>query len=1143
MSKQTIYLISFVLVLGVALTSAANADDPNLVGYWKLDDEGTGTVLDYSGNDRSGTLLGGARLVPGLLGDAVEITATGDRVEITDYPGVTGTQSRTVSAWIKTETTGEIVSWGENSAGQKWIFRVQTSNGNAGAIRVEVNGGYSVGDTDVRDGQWHHVAAVLVDDGSPDANEIMFYVDGGEEVISAELDEPINTAPSGVVRIGEAPWGYRSFVGLIDDVRIYDGALTQGEIKALSSPLTATRPDPADGAKNVANALLQWTGSDMAAFHDVYFGTNPVTGPDEFIARQTGTIYFDAAGLAPGTTYYWRIDEVEADGTTIHTGDVWTFAPVPSTAHSPDPGDGSRFVDPNADLGWGAGAGGITRDVYFGTNQSDVANGTGDTFKVNQPFKTYEPGTLERSTAYFWRIDEVEADGTTKHTGDVWSFRTRPAMPVRDPNLVGWWMFDDEGTGTVIDYSGHGRDGTFHGTADFAPGYDGDALMLRNDSTDYVTIDGYKGVLRISNNVQHAFTITAWIKTNDGAGEIVGWGNASGRQRVEFRLDGGRLRVEHGSGNKRGDTDVDDNQWHHVALVVPEGADMEDTIFYLDGVVEPQRTMSNPGNKFNLTSNFDVQIGRRYNTDGRLLHGLLDDVRIYDKVLTADEIKFVMLRHDPMRSWDPNPANGSVLDVEHLTSLSWSAGEQAAEHDVYLGTDKDAVIFADTSDTTGILYRGRQNLGNESYTPPEALEWGTGPYYWRIDEYNTDATISEGRIWSFTVADYLVVDDFEDYNDYPPDEIWATWVDGYGVLTNGSTVGYPDPDWDAGEHYVETMIVHGGDQSMPYFYDNDFKYSEATITLSPPQDWTRKDVKELSLWFRGYLESASTLTEDPSGTYTMTARSGDIWGTSDQLHYVFKQLTGVGSIVAKVESMTNTSNSAKGGVMIRETLDPDSKHAFTFMRPDGGVRFNRRIEVGATTTNSVENGLAFPRWVKLERDISGLFTASHSTDGINWVPVNDTNLGTSEIVNMDAVIYIGLALSSNNTGETCEAKFSNVSTTGTVTGQWQSQDIGILANDPEPMYVALSNSTGPDAVVYYDDVPNPTQLDTWTEWNIDLQEFANQGVNLTNVSKLAIGFGDKSNPGPGGSGTMFFDDIRLYRPPPPEPEPEPEPAP
>jgi hypothetical protein len=1136
MCRKLFYLMAFIVLLGMAFTNSANADDPNLVGHWKLDDEGAGIVSDSSGNNHSGTIMGSARLVPGFFGEALETAATGDRVEITDFPGVAGTQSRTVSAWIKTETTGEFVSWGENVAGQKWIFRVQTSNGNAGAIRVEVNGGYAVASADVRDGQWHHVAAVLVDDGTPDANEIKLYVDGSEEVLSATDDEPIDTASTGVVRIGEAPWHYRPFVGLIDDVRIYDRALTQPELQELATPLTATIPDPPDGAENVVDALLQWNGSVIAVSHDVYFGTNPVPGPNEFIGQQTGNIYFDAAGLEPGTTYYWRIDEIEADGTTIHEGDTWSFTSVPLTANSPDPADGSRFSGTETDLSWESGAGSVMHDVYFGTNQSDVAAGTSDTFKGMQVFKTFEPGTLERDTRYFWRIDEISADGATKHTGDVWSFMTRPEMPIRDPNLVAWWMFDDEGTGTVIDYSGYDHDGTLYETASFANGIDGDALALRNDSPDYATIDGYKGILRISNNLQHAFSITAWIKTS-GNGEIVGWGNNSGRQRVEFRLDGGRLRVEHGSGNKRGDTTVNDNRWHHVALVVPEGGDIESTIFYLDGAFEPQREISNPSNKFNLTSNFDVQIGRRYDTNGRLLFGLLDDLRIYDKALTQDEINFIMLRFDPMRSWNPNPANGSLLDVEHLAGLNWSAGDQAVEHDVYLGMDRDAVADADASDTTGI-YRGRQSLNNMSYISSEALEWGTGPYYWKINEYNTDGTISEGRVYSFTVADFILIDDFEAYN-AEENQIWYAWKDGLGYGTpdlppyyagNGTGAAIGD---DTTGSYTEEGIVNTGSQSMPFWYDNNKQgysyYSETEMTLTDPRDWTEHDTELLSISYRGYLESASTITGDPSGTLTIATRSGDIWGTTDQLSYLFQQLSGPGSITAKIESVTNTSASAKVGVMIRETLTGDSRHAFTFMRPDNGVRFNRRTEVGDVTTNSVENGLAFPQWVRLERDISGLFTASHSADGINWVPVDDQNLGSSDTVMMSNNVYIGIALSSNNTGAICEAVISDVQVTGAVTGEWQSMDIDIMANDPESLYVAISTSTGDPVVVYHED-PAAAQIGIWTEWLIPLQLFADQGIDLTDIDSIAIGLGTKGNvTTPGGSGKIYVDDIRLYR--------------
>ena len=131
---------------------------------------------------------------------------------------------------------------------------------------------------------------------------------------------------------------------------------------------------------------------------------------------------------------------------------------------------------------------------------------------------------------------------------------------------------------------------------------------------------------------------------------------------------------------------------------------------------------------------------------------------------------------------------------------------------------------------------------------------------------------------------------------------------------------------------------------------------------------------------------------------------------------------------------------------------------------------------------------------------------------------------------MGTNVYIGLAVTSHDAALACQAVFTNVTTTGNVTGQWAHQDIGILSNDAEPLYVAVSNSTGNPAVVVHDD-PAAATIDTWTEWVIPLSAFADQGINLANVDRIAIGLGTKGNTTlPGGTGKMFFDDIRLNRP-------------
>jgi len=481
----------------------------------------------------------------------------------------------------------------------------------------------------------------------------------------------------------------------------------------------------------------------------------------------------------------------------------------------------------------------------------------------------------------------------------------------------------------------------------------------------------------------------------------------------------------------------------------------------------------------------------------------------------------------------PNPADGAV-DVKPSVVLTWDAGAVADSHEVYFGTDADAVKNATT---TSPEYKGPKTLGEESYDPG-TLMLNTA-YYWRIDEVNGASTDSPwaGNVWSFSTGDFFVIDDFEHY-DANDNQIWYAWHDGLGYGAPGT------PDFFGGNgtgaavgdetttSYTEETIINGGLQSMPVAYDNNkqgySKYSEVELTLTDQRDWTAEGVAELSLWFRGNPASTGSFVEGPVGTYTMTASGADIWAVNsveaDEFHFAYKMLTGAGSIVAKVESVENTNAWAKAGVMIRESLSPGSAHAMMVVTPGSGVSFQRRPGTSATSLDTTTSGIVAPYWVKIERSISGSFTAYHSANGTTW-----TMQGT-ESIPMGSNVYIGLAVTAHNAAATCEAVFSNVTTTGSAGAQWANQDIGIASNDPEPLYVAVSNSTGNPVVVVHDD-PAAAQIDTWTEWVIPLQAFADQGIILTNVDRIAIGLGTRGNMTvPGGSGKMYIDDIRLYQP-------------
>jgi hypothetical protein len=209
----------------------------------------------------------------------------------------------------------------------------------------------------------------------------------------------------------------------------------------------------------------------------------------------------------------------------------------------------------------------------------------------------------------------------------------RQLITPTDPGTVGLqaqYLFD----GNANDNSGNNRNGTLQGGATFVTGQTGQALGL-DGLNDYVNIDGYKGILA-ENGVQHPFTLAAWIKvTSDG--EIITWGTASAGKRMTFRVDT-VLRVEHGDGNVRGTNgpDLRDDEWHHVAATIPEGAAIMDVTLYVDGAnVTPPSTAPVA---FNLTPDLDVRIGMGGPTGGRFLTGAVDDVRIYDRVLSLEEV-------------------------------------------------------------------------------------------------------------------------------------------------------------------------------------------------------------------------------------------------------------------------------------------------------------------------------------------------------------------------------------------------------------------------------------------------------------------------------------------------------------------------
>ncbi|MBN1973540.1 MAG: LamG domain-containing protein, partial [Sedimentisphaerales bacterium] len=345
MCKKLIFLTSFMMVLLPNLVTTVNAIDQRIVGWWKLDD-GTGTVaMDSSANGQNGTLLNEPTWdSAGMQGGCLQFDGTNDRVNIT---GTWTIPQYTVSLWFKQDAAVTV---------QKDIFSLenQTVAVGAGGILMEVGtdgrlrflhrapfsgtGGAameSLYTPAVTTGVWHHWAVVKT------ATDMISYVDGilaGTQANPNLFDTPGDTVTIGDIDSRQMrPWN-----GLIDDVRIYNAALSEAEIKQVMENManvTASNPQPRNGETDVArDVTLSWTSGELADTHNVFFGTdfndvnNATIASHDNVALTEGLDVnnFDPGSLEYGTTYYWRVDEVNAPSSPgSYKGQVWQFSVEP----------------------------------------------------------------------------------------------------------------------------------------------------------------------------------------------------------------------------------------------------------------------------------------------------------------------------------------------------------------------------------------------------------------------------------------------------------------------------------------------------------------------------------------------------------------------------------------------------------------------------------------------------------------------------------------------------------------------------------------------------------------------------------------------------------------------------------------------
>jgi regulation of enolase protein 1 (concanavalin A-like superfamily) len=770
----------------------------------------------------------------------------------------------------------------------------------------------------------------------------------------------------------------------------------------------------------------------------------------------------------------WLTTNSDCWSNPSHYMTVALVAGSSESAASPIPEDGATDVPRDtAALSWTAGQYAATHNVYFGTTFADVnsasfSNPKGVLVSQGQAVTTYAlKAPLAYGQTYYWRVDEINAPpDSSVYAGGVWSFTVEPYGYVVKPVNATASSSMTNVMGPTKTIDGSGLDSLDQHSTSATQMW----LSKKGQSPIWIQYE--------FDQVYKLYQMWVW-NSNQEVESLTGFGAKD--VTIQYSTDG--------------------TTWQTLA-----------------GISQFAQAPGDPNYTHNTTVNFagaqakfvKVTIATNW-ADGAKQAGL-------------SEVRFFQI---PVKAFKASPASGTP-DVTLDATLSWRPGREAAKHEVYLSSDPAAVTQGKALVKTGTAH----SFDLKGLT----LDYGK-TYYWKVNEVNDAAATKswEGDVWTFTTIGYAVVDDFEKYDDVC-NRLFFAWVDGFGFSaatecgvagssgnSTGSTVG------NVNAPFAEKTIVHSGRQAMPLAYDNTKSpfYSETQREWATGQNWTAGAVDTLTVSLRG---DAVAFAEVSPGTIVMNGTGTDIWDATDQCRFAYKLLKGNGTIVAKVEAISNTQEWAKAGVMIRETTSSGSMHAFLAATPTAthGISYQRRIaQDTASNLNTDVADTPLPQWVKLTRNGS-TFTAQYSSNGTTWTDVAVT---PAVSINMANDVLIGLAVSSHATGSVCSVKFSNVSTTGGVSGSWQVAEIGATqfgGNSPEAFYVAVQDGAGKMKTVSSADL---TLICTgkWEQWSIPLSQFTSAGINLTSVKKMIIGVGDRNSPKAGGAGKLYIDDIRLSR--------------
>jgi len=679
--------------------------------------------------------------------------------------------------------------------------------------------------------------------------------------------------------------------------------------------------------------------------------------------------------------------------------------------------------------------------------------------------------------------------------------------------LIGWWKFDEGSGTTAYDSSGNGNDGTLIGNPQWVAGKIGGALDF--NGTDSIIDIPYSPDMTPSEGT----TMSAWVFPTDTSracivGQFEGYGMA-------LNTDLQLKSVVWGADWILSDVTIPTQEWSHIAMTwdVTNGERM----IFLNGELVGQRPDSAvPQVQNNLGIGLWIGWPAAWGDDS--FTGIIDDVQVHNIVLTEDEIVVIMKGEGYPYAVGPKPKDGDLY-MDTWVNLSWSPGDYAVSHDVYLGDNFDDVTDA-TVDSP--VFQGNQTdtflvAGFPGFAFPDGLAPGT-TYYWRIDEVNDSEPNSpwKGNVWSFSVPPKTA------YNPDPADgaefvdlNATFTWTPGFGARIHtvyfgddfdevaGATGGMPagsasyspaalEPEkvyyWRVDE--FDAVETHKGDVwafTTPGAVGNPQPANSAVdVQMIATLSWTAAETAASHELYFGSdaaaVGSATTASPEYVGPKALGAEGYDPGGLAWHSSYAWRvdEVYPTETVKGLVWTFTTADYIPVDDFESYNDIDPPD--------PNSNRIFDNWIDGFGTTTNGALVGNDLPPYAEQ--------TIVHG--GAQSMPYSyDNNLKTSEAT-------LTLVYPRDWTAEGV-----------TKLSVWFRGD---SANSAERMFVALNGT----ALVYHDDA-SVTQMPGWNNWIIDLSRFADQGADLAIVNTITLGLGTKDSPSAGGSGKMYFDDIRLYR--------------